>query len=272
MLGISRTYQGGNWQTNLSATPSTSAPGTTVTASSTIHTKGSYTQLISSTTYDWHGFWLNVSGAASNGFATDILLDIAVGAASSEQIILPDFMVGWCQTVQSGGRGWFIPLAIPKGTRISARTQASISSDIVQVFISGNSGTSGLPRPVFSGCDAYGIDAATSSGTSHTAGGTGVESTDENVGSTTSRPYGAVLIGVASQSSTTTSIAYHWELTIGGVTQAEWYAANTTAEVVWGPWPPTPVLVSVPSGTQLQVRAEASGTAQAQDVAFYCFY
>lgn len=272
MLGIERTHQGGDWQNNLTATPSTGSTGTLVTASSTIHTKGTYAQLISSTTYDWHGFWLDASSTASSGAATDVLLDIAIGAASSEQIILPDLMVGWAQAVQSGGRGWFIPLFIPRGTRISARAQALISSDTVRILISGCTGGSGLPVPLFTNCDAYGIDAATSSGTSHTAGNTGVESTDANVGGTTSRNYGAVLIGVASQSSTTTSIAYHWELTIGGITRAEWYTANNTSEVVWGPWPPCPLSVSIPSGTQLQVQAEASGTAQAQDVAFYCFY
>lgn len=272
MLGIPRIYQGGNWQTNLSATPSTSSPGTTVTASSTIHTKGNYTQLISSTTYDWYGFWLQTINTYVASSATDLLLDIAIGAASSEQIILPNWMAGWGPTASGGARTIFVPIFIPRGTRIAARCQALITSDTVNVLVAGCVGNSGLPIPLFSNCDAYGIDTATSSGTSHTAGNTGVESTDANVGSTTSRPYGAVLLGVASQSSTTTAIAYHWELTIGGTTHAEWYAANTTSELVYGPFPPCPIPVSIPASIQLQVQGEASGTAQDQDVAFYCFY
>ena len=51
---------------------------------------------------------------------------------------------------------------------------------------------------------------------------------------TVSRPYGAVALGVASQSTTTTAIAYHWELTIGGTTRAEWYTNNTTTTPVAG--------------------------------------
>lgn len=272
MLGIARTYQGGNWQSNLSATPSTSAPGTNITASATIHTKGSYTQLIASTTYDWHGFWIYAINTATSAAATDLLLDVAVGAAASEQVILPNWMVGWSPAVTLGPRRMFVPIFIPRGRRIAARSQALIASDVVNVLVFGVIGNSGLPGPLFSNCDAYGIDAATSSGTSHTAGNSGAESADANVGSTTSRSYGAVRLGVASQSTTTTAIAYHWELTIGGITRAEWYTCNTTGEVVAGPFPESPITVSIPSGTQLQIQAEASGTAQAQDVAFYLFY
>lgn len=272
MLGIARTYAGGNWQSNLSATPSTSAPGTNVTASGSTHTKGSYSQLISATTYDWHGFWLYAINTATSAAATDVLLDVAIGAAASEQIILPNWMVGWSPAVTLGPRRMFVRIFIPRGTRVAARCQALIASDVVNVLVFGCPGNSGLPGPLFSGCDAYGIDAATSSGTSHTAGNSGAESTDANVGGTTSRPYGAVMLGVASQSTTTTAIGYHWELTIGGTTHAEWYTCNTTGEVVAGPFPETPIGVSIPSGTQLQIQGEASGTAQAQDVAFYCFY
>jgi hypothetical protein len=272
MLGIGRTYQGGNWQSNLTATPNTTSPGTTVTASSTIHTKGSYTQLIASTTYDWHGFWLYACNTNVAGSATDLLLDIAIGGAGSEQIILPDWMAGWSAASNAGSRALFVPIFIPRGTRIAGRCQALIASDTVSVLLFGVPGNSGLPTPLFSNCDTYGIDAATSSGTSHTPGNSGAESTAANVGGTTSRIYGAVMLGVASQSATTTAIAYHWELMVGGVTLAEWYTNNTTSELVHGPWPPCPSRVSIPGSTQLQVRGEASGTAQAQDLAFYCFY
>lgn len=272
MLGISRTYQGGNWQTNLSATPSQSTPGTTITANASIHTKGNYTQIIASTTYDWFGFWLETINTGSSGAATDVLLDIAIGASSSEQIIFPDWMAGWGPGAVAGAKTVFVPIFIPRGTRIAARCQALITADTVNVLVAGCAGSSGLPVPLFSNCDVYGIDASTSSGTSHTAGNSGAESTDANIGGTTSRIYGAVLLGVASQSSTTTAISYHWELTIGGTTRAEWYTGNTTGELVFGPFPPCPIPVSVPNSTQLQIRGEASGTAQAQDVAFYCFY
>jgi hypothetical protein len=272
MLGIARTYAGGQFDHNLPATPSTSAPGTTVTANASTHTKGSYSPLIASTAYDWHGFWLYTINTATSNTVTDMLLDIAIGAAASEQIILPNLMCGWRGPVSEGFAGYYIPLFIPRGTRVSAACQAAISADTVVVSIFGVSGNSGLPGPLFTNCDAYGIDSATSSGTSHTAGNSGAESTDANVGGTTSRPYGAVLLGVAGGGTVTSSVGYHWELTIGGTTHAEWYTYNTSAEVIHGPMPHCPIGVSIPTGTQLQIQAEASGTATAHDVAFYCFY
>ena len=272
MLGIARTYAGGAWQTNLTATPSTTADGSVVTASGTIHTKGSYTQLIAATTYDWHGFYLFTGGVATSAAATDMLLDIAIGAAASEQVILPNLLVGYSATTAAGGMCWYFPLFIPRGIRIAARCQALIASDTTRVTIWGVAGNSGLPSPLFTNCDAYGITLATSRGTSHTPGNTGAESTDANIGATTTRPYGAVMLGVGQQATSITAIAYHWELTIGGTTRAEWRTVNTTAEIIYGPYPGMPIGVSIPTGTQLQVQAEASGTAQAHNVAFYCFY
>lgn len=271
-LGIARTYAGGLNQHNLPATPSTTADGTLVTASGTIHTKGAYAQLIASTTYDWHGFWLITGGVAIAASATDMLLDIAIGAAASEQVILPDLLVGYTAATSVGPRQWFIPIFIPRGSRIAARIQALIASDTTQVTVHGVSGNSGLPSPLFRGADAYGIVSATSRGTSHTPGNSGAESTDANIGVTTTKNYGAVMIGVGQQTTAITAIAYHWELTIGGITRAEWRTVNSTAEVIYGPYPGCPTTVSVPIGTQLQVQAEASGTAQAHNVAFYCFY
>jgi hypothetical protein len=169
---------------------------------------------------------------------------------------------------------WF-PIFIPRGTLISARIQALITVDTAHVLMFANAGTSGQRREdFFSGCDAYGVNPAASQGTSHTPGNSGAESTAANVGSTTSRAYGAVMF---SQNGTLTDLtmngtAYHWELVIGGHSRCEWRMGTTTSENVLGPFPDSPFYLSIPVGTQLQVQAECSGTAQAQDIAFHCFY
>jgi hypothetical protein len=201
-----------------------------------------------------------------------MLMDIAIGA-SQQNVIVPQLQVGWALNVASGGgRLCWIPIFIPKGVAISARIQALIASDTVSAGVWLNSGNSGLPGPLFAGCDAYGVVGASSGGTSHTPGNSGAESTAANIGSVTSKHYGAVMLSVNGTATTTTGVAYHWELMIGGVTRAEWYTVNTTSEAVIGPMPPGPIPVSIPAGTQLQIQGECSGTAQAQEVAFHCFY
>jgi len=271
MLAMSRTYSGGQWQHNLTATPQTTSIGAGITTGATPNVKTTYTELFASTTYDVYGFWLYYAGTSSSNNIANFLLDIAIGAASSEQIILPDWQVGWSGPASAGMSGVFIPLFIPKGTRIAARAQSSLASDPVRLLLFLNSGTSGYTGQLFTNCDTYGASTANSGGTAHTAGNSGAESTNATIGTTT-RPYGAVMLSVNGTTGTTTAIAYHWELTIGGTTMAEWYTNNTTTEIVHGPYPQCPIYVSVPSGVALQVQGEASGTAQSQEIAFHCFY
>lgn len=273
-LAIHNEFQQAIRQSNLSATPSLTQWGRRLTASGTPHAKGSWATLATAT-YDVYGFWLGVNGVATAATRTDMMIDIGYGTASSpENIIVPEFLCGWRSTPNLGALMQWFPIFIPKGAVIQGRIQALIASDTADVVVFLNGGASAMPGPLFSGCDAYGTNTAASTGTSHTPGNSGAESTDANIGSTASKNYGAVMLmvqGTLSQT-TQTNIAYHWELTIGGTTVAEWFVEGHTTEVVHGPFPPCPVFCSVPEGTQMQVQAEASGTAQAYDVALYGFY
>lgn len=267
-------FQTTTWQHNLPATPSTTQWGTRLTASATPHSKGSWATLATAT-YDVYGFWLGVNGSGASATRTDMMIDIGYGTASSpENIIVPEWLCGWRGLPNLAPQMVYFPIFIPRGAVIQGRIQALIASDTADVVIWLNGGASAMPGPLFSGCDAYGTAIASSIGTSHTPGNTGSESTAANIGSTTTKHYGAVSLMTGGTLATTTQtlIAYHWELQISSVTVCEWYAITHTTEIVSGPFPPTPFYCSIPSGTQLQVRAEASGTALAQDVAFYCFY
>jgi hypothetical protein len=271
MLALNRNLQQAIWQHNLPATPGTSW-GTQLTAHATPHDKGAWATLMT-TTYDVYGFWIGITVTSGLGTQTDMLLDIALGAGQ-ENIIVPEFLCGWRGSVGSGPLMYYMPIFIPKGTLVSGRVQALITADTAQVLMFANGGASAIPGPLFSGCDAYGTSTAASQGTSHTPGNSGAESTAADIGSTASKHYGAVMLGIGGTLTDTTTgdLSYHWELQIGGGTICEWFTRTTSSEVQLGPFPLAPFHVSIPSGTQLQVRAECSGTAEPQDVAFYCFY
>ncbi len=265
-------YQTALLQNNLPATPSASW-GTTLTAHATPHSKGTYATLMT-TTYDVYGFWLGIAATNSSAAQTDMLLDIATGA-SQENVIVPELPIGWRASVGGGAVMYWFPIFIPRGVLVSGRIQALITVDNAQILMFANAGTSGQRREdFFSGCDAYGTVAASSQGTSHTPGNTGAESTAADIGTTMTKNYGAIFLSLGGTLTNTTTgdLSYHWEAMLGGVTLAEWYARTTSAEIQIGPFPPAPHYCSIPSGSQLQVRAECSGTAQAQDVAFHCFY
>jgi hypothetical protein len=225
------------------------------------------------TTYDVYGFWIATNGTNAATTQTDMMLDIAIGP-NQENIIVPEFLCGWRQAVNAANSPIFFPIFIPKGTLVSGRIQALITVDTADVLMFANGGASAIPGPLFSGCDAYGTSILASQGTSHTPGNSGAESTAADIGSTTSKHYGAVMLGIGGTlaDTNTTTAQYHWELQIGSGTICEWWAGTNGNEYTLGPLPPVPFQVSIPSGTQLQVRAECSTTAEAQDVAFYCFY
>jgi hypothetical protein len=262
-----------SWASNLVATPSTTNFATRLTANATPHAKGTYSQIVASTAYDVHGMFVTFAGSTSSATRTDQMMDIAIGSAT-ETVILPEFLTGWRAAQSTGPQTVFFPFFIPKGTRIAARLQSLIASDTLDVMFTLVYGSGPKPERLYTRADAYGTTAASSNGTSHTPGNSGAESTAASIGGTLSKNYCAVMLQVQGSLATTTmtNIAYHWELQIGNVTKAEWYTVSHTTEQVNGPYPNQPIHMRLPSGTQLQIRAEASGTAIAHDVAYYCFY
>lgn len=261
------------WQTALPATPGAQSAGVTVTGSGSANTKGSYSELITSTTYDSYGFWLSVYNTRASATDTSTLLDVSFGAAASEVDVLSNFMCGFinANATNGGPQLSFIPLFVPKGTRIASRLQSVQTSKTANVGIWLNGGATG-PCPIFTACDTYGADTTDSGGTAHTPGNSGAESTDATIG-TASRKYKAIMLRLGTSAITViNNIAYHWEFTDGTNTYCEWYSVNSTDETICGPFPLAPLVVDIPSGAAMQIQAEASGTAQAHDVTFHCFY
>lgn len=102
--------------------------GTVITASSTINTKGSYAQLVALTPVDAEGFLLQLSKPSST--TGGYLIDIAVGASGSELVILPNVVFNNQSSSFSSMTIW-VPLAIPAGSRIAARSQSSTASGTI---------------------------------------------------------------------------------------------------------------------------------------------
>jgi hypothetical protein len=98
--------------------------GTNITTGSA-NAKGSYVQFSASTARDYLGLMVgfDAAGGASAGGVGPILLDIAVGAAGSEVIIVPNKTSGVLN--QAVADQTFIPVPVPAGTRLAMRQQNS---------------------------------------------------------------------------------------------------------------------------------------------------
>jgi hypothetical protein len=110
--------------------------GVSVDPGGSANTKGSYSQIIAATTSAHRGLLMAI-GSQDNHIRLNatFLIDVAVGAAASEQIVIPDFFV-----FSSQDNDCFIPnfayfdLGIPDGTRLAVRAQSDITDATDRLF------------------------------------------------------------------------------------------------------------------------------------------
>ena len=69
---------------------------------------------------------LSVHNDGTNGKVN--LIDVAIGAASSEQVIVPNIYMPAAQTYQLTAGKCSFPLHIPAGSRVAVRAQSDIAS------------------------------------------------------------------------------------------------------------------------------------------------
>ncbi len=131
--------------------------GQQITSGGTANTKGSWTEMIASTSFDYEKLVLNLSS-----FSGEHLIDIGIGAAASETVIIPNILFAVLGVVTGRISDYIeIPISIPAGTRISVRSQADGVSKIFRISAIGFSGS--FLNPVgISKIVAYGPDTATS--------------------------------------------------------------------------------------------------------------
>lgn len=250
----------GNWVQGLAITPSASA-----------NTKGSYTQLIASTARQVRtiglGVLCNPNGTASKSW----LVDIAIGGAGSEVVVIPNITVA--ATAQYASQRIFLrlPFNIPAGTRIAARCQTQAASgETCFVKLTLEDGTVGA-----AGVDSLNASTSTSLGTAITPGA-GSKSSYVQLIASTSRAYNGVFFVFDPQGAA------------GG--NAPWVAMDFAtgagaSEVVFYPdfifWDNsghfdganTPYIpFYIPAGTRIAVRARGGGTSNAMGVSAYGVY
>jgi len=260
------------YESNIVATPSISAEGTSVSHYvTTAHTKNpTWTQLVASTAFDTDLVLICVgSNAVSNGDSST-LLDIGIGAASAETVIIPDLAAGFATSFNSGGYRHFIfPLRIPAGSRLAARTQSVRTTGSVDVLVQLYGGPRD-PDRWWSGSQvtAYGADLTKSCGTVFTPGNTGAEGTGVSLGTTTADS-DCLVLGVQGHPNDVawSTVAYHFDVGLDSAS-TEWiesdryYALASSAEwIIGGGTVWWPIFRPVPSGSVLMVRGECSTTA-----------
>jgi hypothetical protein len=137
--------------------------GTTVTGGATAHTKGSWVQLDASTSFDATVFALYVVVQFQD---TLYLLDVGIGAAGSEQVIVPNFLISQSVGLVSE---LLLPIGVPAGSRVAVRCQDNFGSS--NLYVTGMLYSGGWGNdPTYQTMTAYGVNTAASNGTIVDAG------------------------------------------------------------------------------------------------------
>lgn len=251
MIGASRFETGAH---------ATEAGGVVLTAGGSAHTKAaSYTTIIASSSFDARlmvvqlGWW--------GGGAVDFLVDIAVGAASSEVIIANNLHF-------SSGTGDYctqfeFPIFVPAGTRISARCQATTASRTLRCAVT--LGTHGfLPSSPLSVITTYGANTADSGGVQVDPGGTiETKGAYSEITSSLTFDISYFVLAVGIQNNTVrTSARFLMDIAVGAAGSEvillpdQFYVCASTGDCLLPAsicWP-----CSIPAGTRVAARAACS--------------
>jgi hypothetical protein len=227
----------------------------TVTANSSAHTKGAWSEVIASAGADASLLVLLVQDISASGTNTATLLDLGTGASGSESAIASNIAVGGALTTAGPlGVSTTVPLKIASGVRLSARIQSVVTGGktaSVQAFLFNVGDFATAPTSV----DVIGGNTATSEGISFSgASGTWVEAT-----ASTSQAYRAVALVPSTHNSAIASFDAQLDLGVGasgsevvfGTTIASY---NAQENVISAPPYLSIFGKSIPAGSRLAVK------------------
>jgi hypothetical protein len=160
-------------ETHVSGTTNETATfSISVTANASANTKGNYTTLVAATSYASYGIMVQLAGLQTTASTNQrCLVDIALGAATAEVVIIPNLTCGNVSdyvAASNVGASYYFPIYIPAGVRVAARCQASTGGDIVNVAVRLFQRPTGAEAWYGSRVTAYGADTTNSRGTSVT--------------------------------------------------------------------------------------------------------
>lgn len=101
--------------------------GTSIDPGATPDTKGTWHQLIASTTTEWDAAVIAFgNGCNAARISETWFFDIAIGASGDEQVVIGDVrVIAYINTLQDVGRFGMFRLRVPKSTRLSMRSSCT---------------------------------------------------------------------------------------------------------------------------------------------------
>jgi hypothetical protein len=196
----------------------------------------------------------------------DVLFDIGIGAAGSERVLVGNLPAS---SVNDGSRiesHYLIPILVPAGTRISARSQCTYTTVLGPYLSMRAVGFGGFGDTVpLAKCTTIGADTSDTGGKEIDPGSV-ADTKGSWIEMSTSLTDGAkgFLIGIGNKLNVARTV-YDWTLDIGigaagsEVAIIEDYRLSTKANVMTPRMSPL-YPIAIPAGTRISARAQCSGT------------
>lgn len=256
-------------------TTAASSIGTTVTASSSANTKGTYTQLVASTSFPTSGILIGANNNPATGQNT--ALDIAIGGLGSEQVIISNLMIP--NAVSRKAESFFIPYNIPSASRIAARIQSDSGSSALSINAIYAPGD--FIFPSYNISDTYGFTAATTLGTAVDPGGTAnTKGSFAQITSSTNREHTGIMWCFDNQQESLVASANMLvDIAVGAAASEQVIIPNIITSISTNlplePWSAGCVIpIRIPAATRLSARCQSTNnTALTRKigVTLYCF-
>lgn len=249
--------EGQRWSDWVDAGQPSASTGITLDAHATPNTEAaSWTEIDAAVAVDCDLLLIVVRFVGNN---RDWLLDLAVGAASSEQAFLTDFPLS--NAASSLVSHIALPVRIKAGERISARIRSTAASAqlILGLIYCDSNRSAALGRAT-----TYGVATADSGGTEVDPGGTAnTKGSWAEIASSTANPMKEMIVCFGSQAGNTRATA-NWVVDIGlGAGGSEQLLVPNLGlrAVTSGPQVPActpPIPVNIPAGSRLVARAASN--------------
>jgi hypothetical protein len=252
---------------SLAANPA-EPPGTSVTTGAAEATKGTVVGIITSTPWDAYMIHVSATEYSLGATSSQACLDVLVGPTGTEQMLIPDLLVGGSSIDHlGGGREYMFPLYIPATTQISVKVAGQRLSTAMKVVIGLRGGSGSPPFRVGRQVTTYGISTVPY-GTTVVPGASGAEGAWTQITAGTSEDHFALMAGFQSGTTTTkNTLSFFVDIGEGAATEEEiaqtYLFATDPSEQDYGPRPIFPTFIDVPSGTRLAMRASCNGVLDA---------
>ena len=238
--------------------------GTVVTSGAANTLSTNFTELVASSSFDTCWVTISFPNTGITNAGTNTLCNLYVGAAGSEQLLIPYMLCGFGNFETAPAmppKSYQFPLWIPAGSRLSAKTQSQSASKAVAVSVwleGGGRPATWVGRKV----ETLGISTASSAGT--VVDVTTVTGSLTVIGTTGSADWGYLLVGVGGE--TAGSFANSWtqyDVGSGGSVLkglAHWSCVQHSAERMTTIDGGVGRFTRIAPGTQLQIRATGSNS------------